>query len=232
MRIGLFSDVHGNAIALAAALDDLARQGLDTLVCLGDHVQGGAQPAESLERLRELGCRVVLRNADQEVLTPSRDVEEWTFAQLTSEQVDFVRTFEPTVEVDLGDGAHLVCFHGSPRSFDEVVLPQTPLEELRAATGGSDAEVLAGGHVHLQWLRRFDSSFWLCAGSVGFAYAHDQPSEPVRLDSFAEYAVVTSEEGRLGVEFRRTPYDGEEYVRALLASGRPGAEEVARGWAR
>ena len=230
MRVGLFSDVHANAVALDAVLEDLARRGLDRIVCLGDHVQGGAQPAECLDRLRELQCPVVLGNADHEVLFPRREHEEWTRARLSGAQLEFMRTFEAAVEIDGGDGGDLVCFHGSPRSFDEVVLPETPLADVYAAVAGRDAVVFAGGHVHLQWQRRVGSAVWLCAGSVGLVYADGEPAEPLRLDPWAEYAIVDVEDGRLGVEFRRVPFDVDAYVQALRASGRPGAEETARGW--
>ena len=230
MRVGLFSDVHANAVALAAVLEDLERRQLDRIVCLGDHVQGGAQPAECLDRLRELRCPVVLGNADHEVLFPQREHEEWTRARLSVTQLEFMRTFEATVEIELGDGGRLVCFHGSPRSFDEVVLPETPLEDVRAAVAGHEAVVFAGGHVHLQWQRRVGSAVWLCAGSVGLVYANEEPAEALRLDPWAEYAIVDFENGCLGVELRRVPFDVEAYVQALLASGRPGADETAAGW--
>jgi len=63
-RVALISDIHGNAVALEAVLDDLAGRHVDELVCLGDVAAGGPQPREALARLRELGCRVVLGNAD------------------------------------------------------------------------------------------------------------------------------------------------------------------------
>ena len=232
MRVGLFSDVHGNAVALDAMLADAPDQRLDQLVCLGDHVQGGVQPAECLDRLRSLECRVVLGNADHEVLEPARDIEEWSAAQLTREQLDFVRTFEAVVDVELADGARLLCFHGSPRSFDDVVLPETPTREIEPLVAGHDATVYAGGHVHLQWLRRLGAAVWLCDGSVGFAYDRDRPDGDFALDPWAEYVIVTAVDGRIGVEFRRVPFDAGAYADAVAASGRPGADDLERSWRR
>jgi predicted phosphodiesterase len=57
VRIALFSDVHGNGVAFRAMLADLTTQDVDRIVCLGDHAQGGPEPAECLELLRELDCR-------------------------------------------------------------------------------------------------------------------------------------------------------------------------------
>jgi Icc-related predicted phosphoesterase len=51
VRIGIISDIHGNAYAFQAVLDDLMQHPCDRLICLGDAVQGGAQPAECVRLL-------------------------------------------------------------------------------------------------------------------------------------------------------------------------------------
>ena len=68
MILGVLSDIHGNRVALDAVLDDVANHPVDQWVCLGDTVQGGAQPVEVLDRLVELDCPVIIGNADEEVL--------------------------------------------------------------------------------------------------------------------------------------------------------------------
>src|SRR5262249_58682821 len=45
MRIAVFSDIHGNCIALETILADLQHFSVDRMVCLGDAIQGGPQPA-------------------------------------------------------------------------------------------------------------------------------------------------------------------------------------------
>ena len=68
MRVAVLSDMHGNCLALDAVLDDLAGEGIDQFVCLGDAIQGGPQPAETVARLRELSLPVVIGNADDYLL--------------------------------------------------------------------------------------------------------------------------------------------------------------------
>ena len=62
--LAVFSDVHGNALALDAILANIERAKVDRTVCLGDAVQGGAQPEAVVARLRELACPVVMGNTD------------------------------------------------------------------------------------------------------------------------------------------------------------------------
>src|SRR5438445_11217878 len=128
MRIGVMSDTHGNCVALDAVLADVANHPVDQWVCLGDTVQGGAQPAEGLDRLVELGCPVIIGNADAEVLKadsqkepPTEQLEivaKWTAERLGPSRLDLIGSFVPTYELDLGAAGTLLCFHGTPRSFD------------------------------------------------------------------------------------------------------------------
>jgi predicted phosphodiesterase len=55
MRLAVLSDIHGNLIALEAALADLERQGpVDQLWFLGDYAAFGARPSECIGRVRAL----------------------------------------------------------------------------------------------------------------------------------------------------------------------------------
>ena len=51
MRVAALYDVHGNLPALEAVLADVERLRIDEIVCLGDVVQGGTEPAQTLDRL-------------------------------------------------------------------------------------------------------------------------------------------------------------------------------------
>jgi predicted phosphodiesterase len=239
MRIAVISDIHGNCLALDAALVDIRQDGIDQLVCLGDAIQGGAQPAETVARLRELGCPVVMGNADAWLLTgeetgaegpPSQEllaVREWSLARLSAADRAFIAGFQPTVRVALDAGRDLLCFHGSPGSFDDLIFPETPEEQAQRLLGGHGAAALAGGHTHLQQLRRLGDAFFFNPGSIGRAFNRHQPAGQFRADPWAEYAVLSLAPGRLGLEFRRVPIDADALIRVILGSGRPYAEEAA-----
>ena len=76
MRLALLSDQHGNDVAFRAALADVERLGVEEVVCLGDVVQGGSEPAQTLDRLATLGCQTVLGNADAFLLEVRSDDPE------------------------------------------------------------------------------------------------------------------------------------------------------------
>jgi predicted phosphodiesterase len=237
MRVAVIADIHGNAVALDAVLADLESHPVDRVVCLGDAIQGGPQPAEVVGRLRALGCPVVYGNADAFLLTGESGAEsltpqqhaarEWSLAQLSEADRAFIAAFPPTVEIPLPRERRLLCFHGSPTSFDDIIFPETPEEEVRRLLGAHLPAILTGGHTHLQQLRRLDDSLFFNPGSVGYVYNTRAPGGGLRADPWAEYAILSADERRFSIEFCRVPFDVAAWKRITLASGIPGAETMA-----
>lgn len=234
--------MHGNAVAFRAALADVERVEPDLTVSLGDVAQGGPQPRECVEILRELGCPCVFGNSDEFLLELDLGQEadtldderkarllqggRWSQDRLGEDGLAFLRSFRPTVEVDL-DGQRLVCCHATPTSNEDVVLPTTAPEEIPV-----EGDVVAAGHVHLQWLRRVRGMLWLCAGSVGLVYEHQEPTADTPFLPYSEYAVLTAAAGRVDVEFRRIGFDVEELLAAARDAGLPDVERWAPMWQR
>ncbi len=239
MRIAIMSDMHGNCVALDAVLNDIKQAGVDQIVCLGDAVQGGPQPVEVVARLQELNCPVVMGNADDWLLTgfdsgaeniPEERrvrmdaVRDWQLTKLSEGDLDFLRAFQATVQIKLDGERTLLCYHGSPKSFDHVILPQTPDEEVRGYLEPQEPMMYTGGHTHMQFIRHFGRTFHFNPGSVGVAYRHDQPDDHFRLDPWAEYALLSSSSRTLSLEFRRIPFDVGQLISVYRASGRPFAD--------
>lgn len=239
MRTAVISDIHGNLIALEAALERLGGEDVDQVVCLGDVAASGPQPCETVDALLRVGCPVVLGNTDEWLLNPrtradadadrSRggEIDLWCAEQLAPAHLEFLRALPPTIEVPLGDSATMLCFHGSPRSNTEVVLATTPDEELARMLGDAGAVVMAGGHTHAQLLRRLGPVTVINPGTVGRPY---ERYAPARTPPGAEYVVVTSRGGGLSIELRRTPVDTGRVVEVALGSGMPHARWWSAVW--
>src|SRR5574341_154827 len=241
MRIAIISDIHGNDLAFEIVEADLRNQKIDHIVCLGDAIQGGPQPAAVVQRLRALNCPVVMGNADawliigeetgDEGIPPERlkkmgEIRTWSLSQLTEDDRTFIASFQSTVTLYLEDGPDLLCFHGSPTSFDDIILPAAPEEEFQKFLGAYADHILTGGHTHAQQIRRMGKYFFFNPGSVGFAYSHNQPDDNFHADPWAEYAILTAENGQTSLEFRRVPFDTKELIRIYRESGRPFAEDA------
>ncbi len=241
MRIAVISDIHGNAVALEAALEDIRQADVTQIVCLGDAIQGGPQPAEVVAYLRAAQIPVVMGNADAWLLTgivteaeaidPERErvmeiVRAWSLSRLAPEDQAFIAAFQPTITIALTAQQHLLCFHGSPTSFDDVIVPSTPDDLALTLLGEPEANFLTGGHTHLQQLRRLGARLFFNPGSVGLAYSHQQTIEQFRADPWAEYAILSVDSERIALEFRRIPFDVTALAHAYHTSGHPNAHQA------
>jgi putative phosphoesterase len=241
MRLAVLSDMHGNDIAFAAVMDDLDRAGFDQIVCLGDAIQGGPQPVEVTRRLRERNIPVVMGNADSWLLTGFKSgaeaisedrmrkmlaAREWSLGKLSDEDKAFIAGFQPTIRIELGNGEHLLCFHGSPSSYDDLLLPDSPAEIFKDLLSPHRATFFCGGHTHVQFVRHLLDGFHFNPGSAGSAYRHGQPEGELMFDSFAEYAMLSVDGPRIGLEFVRVPFDVEKLASTYQASGRPNCNDA------
>jgi putative phosphoesterase len=189
--IATLYDVHGNLRALEAVLAEIPEEA--TIVVGGDVVAGGPQPAETLERLRSLGERVVwLRgNADRELkpgepgLAPAGSLDA-TRAALSDEQLEFLYGLPPSVQID-----GVLYVHASPRNDEDIFTERTPEERIAFLFADVAADVVVCGHTHMQFERVIAGKRVVNSGSVGMPY-EDEPGAYWTLD----------------LRHRRTPYEG------------------------
>jgi len=242
MRIALLSDIHGNLIALETVLQELAQESIDQIICLGDVAALGPQPHEVIGRLRRLDCPVILGNTDAWLLLPAgaktsdsqilRTITSWCAEQLTPADRSYLQTFAPLLELPLDEGRRLLCYHGSPRSFDDVIAATTPDAEVQAMLAGYCATVLVGGHTHIQMLRRYQDAHLVNVGSIGLPGVNaGSPALAVnRHVHWAEYGVLSVEQGRLSIDLRRTSLNLATLLEAGRGSGMPYLEWWMQKW--
>ena len=68
MKLAVISDIHGNLLALRAVLADIARQGVDQTVNLGDILSGPLQPAETADLLMTCNFPTIRGNHERQLL--------------------------------------------------------------------------------------------------------------------------------------------------------------------
>ncbi len=228
MKIAALYDIHGNLPALNALLEEFKEVQPDLIVVGGDIVSGPL-PAQTLERLSQLGDQVrsirgngdrdVVRAFDGQPLHPAmsekgREETHWVATQLTRSQRDVLAQLPAQITLHVeGLGEILFC-HATPRSDEEIFTPITPRERLTAIFTGIEQQIVVCGHTHIQFERRVGRVRILNAGSVGMPFA-DQPGAYWLLLSPAGY------------EFRWTAYDREAAAQEVRASDDPHAREFA-----
>jgi putative phosphoesterase len=228
-KVAVIADVHGNAPAFRAVLDEIEREQVDLIVSCGD-LTWGPLPEETYELARQLpnpsdshsdshgggavSARFVRGNADRALLerVSETEREQWMQAHHSDEMRDFLATFEDGVVVEI-DGLGPVRFcHGSPRSDEECVTPETPEERVLEFSAGVDERVIVTAHVHIQFDREVAGIRSVNAGSVGLPY-EGRPG--------AYWALLGPE-----VEHRRTEYDLDGTIERYRSSGQPNVEQI------
>jgi putative phosphoesterase len=232
MRIALISDLHGNEVALRAVRRSIEQVGVDQVVCLGDTATLGPCPEFVLETLRDLGCPCILGNHDDFLLDEALihtyteapvivEAVDWCRSRLSRQDLDFVRTFQPHLEIALDGDRTLFLFHGSPRSHMEDLLATTPPEKLDGLLGEYRATVMAGGHTHIQMLRQHRGVLLVNPGSVGLPFKEYVAGRAPTLLDHAEYATVEATRLGVNVTLHRVPLDRRALHAAVEASDNP-----------
>jgi predicted phosphodiesterase len=247
----LIADIHGNRLALDTVLADVEDESFDAIFCLGDIAELGAQPAEAIGRLRELECPVILGNTDAHVSERAAlnehfdgnegivaDLDRWTLDQLSASDFTFMSSLHRTYR---DEQMGLLCFHGSPRSFNDRITPTTPEEQI-AEWATEDAPVMAGGHTHHQMTRHWSGGLIVNPGSVGLALRHPNvgmvweqvidPKSDAAFTPWAEYAVLEVTEDGRNLELRRIRFDLDAYFEAARSKDMPHIDWWTSRWAR
>ncbi len=242
MRIALISDIHGNLVSLNAVLADIEQRQVNQIICLGDIATLGPQPAEVMARIRQLGCTCIMGNHDEFLIDPNligsytgenwlRQTIEWCINQLPPEDIEFVRTFRPSLEVPLNEtNDKLLCYHGSPRSNTDLLLAITPPTNLDVILSGYKATIMAGGHTHIQMLRQHKGTLVVNSGSIGMPFEQAMYVHAPRFLPWAEYAILNYHNGHITIELCRVAVQMEKVLQAGQESNLPGKKDWLRNW--
>lgn len=154
MKIGIFSDTHGNLEATEAALRHLEQAGAERLWCLGDVVGYGANPNECVDRVRAAAEETILGNHDAAcsgAVDPAafnryaREAVDWTAQRLTPERRDWLRALPQSVTKH-----DLLLVHASPvePALWHYIHPHMRLGDMVACFEATAARVTFVGHSH------------------------------------------------------------------------------------
>ncbi|MBN2448915.1 MAG: metallophosphoesterase family protein [Lentisphaeria bacterium] len=235
MRYAVLSDVHGNSQALSAVLADVLSVGVDRILCLGDLVGYGPDPAGVLEKAYARINHFVLGNHDAVIAgrldaavfnDNARRTIEWTAGQLDPKAAAFLGGFPHALN---GNGFR--CTHGNPACPAAFGYVLTPDEALAAWDSGPEA-IFFIGHSHVPGLfiiGRSGTPHWLVptdfAAEEGKRYIVNVGSVGYPRDGDMRASYCLFDDSAMEVRFRRVPFDLDGY-REALARARVPAQQV------
>ncbi len=233
MRIAILSDVHGNRTAFEAVLADLRQTSPDLVLHGGDLADFGANPADIVDRIRDLGWQGVIGNGEEALSAPEtleefastssapaslwsaiREMMTATRELLGSERIEWLRGL-PRIHVY--DRIGLV--HAAPESTWRSPGPEASGAELMRVYEPLQQPVVVYGHIHRSFIRTVpttqDTPLLIAnSGSVSLSYDGDSRAAYLLLD-----------DGQPSI--RRVDYDLDEEIEALYRSGLPHPDWMA-----
>ncbi|WP_281886011.1 metallophosphoesterase [Paenibacillus sp. YYML68] len=239
-QIALISDIHGNMTALEAVLEDIHARGARSIICLGDLVGKGPQPAEAVDRIRHVCEHVVKGNWDEGISKPQdKEAGIWTQERLSAEQLHYLSSLPFSIDLWLS-GRRVRLVHASAVSVYHRVLRKSPKAEKQrmfdntAETGGFlstdlTPNVVAYGDIHVPYMRtlrteREDGLMLLNIGSVGAPYDGLPHASYMLLQGVRD----SEQPAPFGVQWVRVPYDVERAIAIAEAAGLPQLERYRK----
>lgn len=214
MRILIISDIHGNWPALQAVL--AAEPDADQILCLGDLVNYGPQPAECVAwAMKNLTSDWLIQGNHDRAVGLDEDprcsivykplaaaTQEVSKQALTLEMKQYLARLQPLQRFKLNEAICMACHAVPSQPLYEYLTEQSPMtlweSELLAV---NYPDFLFVGHTHLPMKTHYRRTLVVNPGSVG------QPKDG---DPRASYAVWDDGE----VTLRRAEYDVEQTIRA------------------
>ncbi len=232
MRTVLISDIHGNLEALQAAMDVVDRLMPCQVMCLGDVVGYGADPAACLDLVGDRANLILAGNHDLAVagivesdhFNPvARESVEWTRSVLSPEDRELLANL-PLEYID-GDYCYAHASPVDPMAFHYV----RTMDDVAGVFDHIGQRFCFVGHTHLPVLVRLDEAsgrmevvreprspildghrYFVNVGSVG------QPR-----DNNPDACMVVVDEDDASIEFLRVPYDITASQEKILSQGLP-----------
>jgi len=216
MKVLFFSDIHANLYALKSLLEN---EKFDEAVFLGDIVDYGPSPAETIDMVRSVSRYVISGNHDYAAAfnkdclcsQENHDLSVFTRETITlkkvgREDLDYLRSLPVKLDIAI-DGKEFHLTHGSPSDpLYGYLFPWSINEKALIEPGSFSAEEgnFIVGHTHYQFLINYMGKTIVNPGSAG------QPRDGNPLPSYAIYDTEKD-----SWEFRRFSYPKEDMKRDL-----------------
>jgi putative phosphoesterase len=225
MIIALISDIHGNLPALKAVLKDADNANAKQIWNLGDLVGYIPFPNECIELIRKKASASIAGNYDLKVIGFERkkgewkkskkqakfDAFEWNNRHLNPQSQKYLRLLPQNIRHKIGK-FEILLTHGSPRSIDEPILPETPQSRLVELGKTAEADIIVMGHTHRFMNRKVGNQQFINPGSVGL---------PVKSDLRVSYALLEVSQDKIKVTERKIQYDISKVVQGLQKANLP-----------
>ncbi len=231
MKIAILSDIHGNTWALNEVLQDIKSKKIETIINLGDSLNGPLDPKGTFNLLIENNVLSICGNGDRLILeslssTSQSKTFEYVITQVDNDIIDWLKKL-PFEIVNNG----IYCCHASPDSDTSYLLENLKSDhveikefsEIDRILKNIKQEIIVCGHSHVSRIVKTANKLILNVGSVGLPAYDDELPIPHKMENFnpyASYSILTLSENPVKIEQVSISYDYEAAARTAEKNDR------------
>jgi predicted phosphodiesterase/pyruvate-formate lyase-activating enzyme len=233
----VFGGPYGNLEAMRALFDEAARLGIppERIVCTGDVVAYGADPAATVDLVRAAGIHVVMGNCEESLAAAAADcgcgyapgsacdrlAAAW-FAHADRELGAAARAWMAQLprRIDLViAGARLAVVHGGIDRINRFIFASSAATIKAEELARGEADGVIAGHCGLPFTQVLAGRLWHNAGAVGMPANDGTPR--------VWFSLLTPQEDGVAIEHRALAYDHAAAARKMRRAGLPEEYAVA-----
>ncbi|MDX2472781.1 MAG: metallophosphoesterase family protein [Candidatus Krumholzibacteria bacterium] len=241
-RVQQLGDLSGSLLVFGGPYSNLqATQAIkrvaDTLgippertVCTGDIVAYCADPAATLDLVRDWGIHVVKGNCEESLAAGALDcgcgfeqgtvcsalaVDWYRYAseQVSAEQRAWLRQLPSRIDLTW-EGRSMAVIHGGLEVINRFIFPSASNDQIVREMELAPVDLVVGGHSGIPFGRQLDDRAWLNAGAIGL------PANDGTRDGW--YLLLEPTTSGSQASWHRLVYDAEQAAAAMRNRGLSG----------
>lgn len=217
-KIAIFSDIHGNMPALEAVFEDIRKNNVDKIICLGDLIGKGPSCKRVIDFCRYKCDIVVAGNWDKFLANTREERNKWYSDRIGEERLAYLKQLPESVGFYLS-GKFVRLFHAHSEDVHLRMYPNLEVKEkekmfeipriTRLEEENVKSDIVGYGDIHGAFIDYLDGERILFnVGSVGCPYDNIPMASYVIIEG--DYG--SKEKGSFGINFRRVSYDKERVI--------------------
>lgn len=221
MKIAIFSDIHGNLQALEKMIEDIKKQNIDKIICLGDVIGICPNPKECLEVIMNNEIQMILGNHELYYLYGTKidykmekgeiDHHNWIKEQLNEKYYNYLNKQPLKIEFNDMLFEHFLIDNNTTDFYPFYSLDILKKQELKDNISNSKYNRIFIGHEH----NPFETNKLICVGTSACTKNNE-----------TSYIIIDTNNNHFHKKYLN--YDREKFIETLKNKQYPDREIISK----
>lgn len=228
MKIAVFTDIHGNYEALKVIIEDIQKEKINNIICLGDTIGIGPNPKECLDPIIENNISMTLGNHElyylnkelYSTLTPEEiEHQKWVSSTLNKSHYEYLKNCPLSIEKEIFN-KKLLFEHFLIKDKDNY--PFYPIDITRKSNikeiiNNTPNDYIFIGHEHNHFEKNIDNKKLICLGSSGCIK-----------NNITKYTILDFNKETITISEKELPYNRDNLIDDFTKVDYPCKKELAK----